>query len=155
MRHQTISRRVGARSGFTTNQQHLQQHTALLVMRRSVVTRKSNKMRICRFPSLAVLASSHNGIEKVRGSTPLISTTKVCVQYKGFRAFWSARSPAWNERCEMLYNILQHTRQVRPKGQKVCAQHETKANRVCVRQSRPVVLLGSAPRRKEAAASPA
>jgi hypothetical protein len=44
-------------------------------------------MRICRFPSLAVLASSHDGIEKVRGSTPLISTINVRVQIKGFPRF--------------------------------------------------------------------
>ncbi len=33
-------------------------------------------MRVCLWPSLAVLALVQNGIEKVRGSTPLISTNR-------------------------------------------------------------------------------
>ena len=36
--------------------------------------RQSAKMRVCLWPSLAVLALVQDGIEKVRGSTPLIST---------------------------------------------------------------------------------
>ena len=37
--------------------------------------RQSAKMRLCRALSSAVLAPLQDGIEKVRGSTPLISTT--------------------------------------------------------------------------------
>ena len=33
-------------------------------------------------------------IEKVRGSTPLISTTPYCVQIQGFPRFLFARTPA-------------------------------------------------------------
>ena len=36
--------------------------------------RQAAKMRVCLWPSLAVLALVQDGIEKVRGSTPLIST---------------------------------------------------------------------------------
>ena len=49
--------------------------------------RQSAKMRLCRTLSSAVLPSSANGIEKVRGSTPLISTTLDCVQIQGFPRF--------------------------------------------------------------------
>ena len=56
--------------------------------------RQSAKMRLCRALSSAVLAPLQDGIEKVRGSTPLISTSSDCVQNKGFRVFSSSRSPA-------------------------------------------------------------
>ena len=39
------------------------------------MTQNAVKMRLCRFLSSCVIPSSANGIEKVRGSTPLISTT--------------------------------------------------------------------------------
>ena len=38
--------------------------------------RQSAKMRLCRALSSAVLAPLQDGIEKVRGSTPLISTNR-------------------------------------------------------------------------------
>ena len=37
--------------------------------------KEAEKMRLCRALSSAVLAPLQDGIEKVRGSTPLISTT--------------------------------------------------------------------------------
>ena len=49
--------------------------------------RQSAKMRLCRALSSAVLAPLQDGIEKVRGSTPLISTTLDCVQIQGFPRF--------------------------------------------------------------------
>lgn len=40
------------------------------------MTRNAVKMRLCRFASARVNPFSANGIEKVRGSTPLISTNR-------------------------------------------------------------------------------
>ena len=42
--------------------------------RHSDMSPESAKARLCRAPSSLVVSSADNGIEKVRGSTPLIST---------------------------------------------------------------------------------
>ena len=44
-------------------------------------------MRRFLFGDIAQLVERLNGIEKVRGSTPLISTTSNCVQIQGFPRF--------------------------------------------------------------------
>jgi hypothetical protein len=41
-------------------------------------------MRLCHFRALSVPSWADNGIEKVRGSTPLISTIHVRVLLQGF-----------------------------------------------------------------------
>ena len=67
--------------------------------------RQAAKMRVCLWPSLAVLALVQDGIEKVRGSTPLISTNRFRVQNKGFSGFLVSRRPT-GERVGKC--ILQH-----------------------------------------------
>ena len=49
--------------------------------------RQSAKMRLCRALSSAVLAPLQDGIEKVRGSTPLISTIPKTAIPRGFSRF--------------------------------------------------------------------
>ena len=51
-----------------------------------------------RHGDIAQLVERLNGIEKVRGSTPLISTIPDMRNYKGFRAFRSARRPVRSRR---------------------------------------------------------
>jgi len=41
-------------------------------------------MRLCPWPFPAVLATAEHGIEKVRGSTPLISTIPIVCKIQGF-----------------------------------------------------------------------
>ena len=49
--------------------------------------RQAAKMRVCLWSSPAILALVQDGIEKVRGSTPLISTSSDCVQIQGLPRF--------------------------------------------------------------------
>ena len=46
--------------------------------------KEAEKMRLCRALSSAVLAPLQDGIEKVRGSTPLISTTPKDLDERSF-----------------------------------------------------------------------
>ena len=59
------------RCGFKTNIVHTVREVGFMDYEQ---IRQSAKMRLCRALSSAVLAPLQDGIEKVRGSTPLIST---------------------------------------------------------------------------------
>ena len=59
------------RRGFKTNIVHTVREVGFMDYEQ---IRQSAKMRLCRALSSAVLAPLQDGIEKVRGSTPLIST---------------------------------------------------------------------------------
>lgn len=58
------------------------------------MSEESIKTRLWRMQSIPVHPSAGNGIEKVRGSTPLISTIRIVCKYKGFRVFWPMRESA-------------------------------------------------------------
>ena len=60
------------RRGFKTNIVHTVREVGFMEYEQ---IRQSAKMRLCRALSSAVLAPLQDGIEKVRGSTPLISTS--------------------------------------------------------------------------------
>jgi len=81
------------------------------------VTPDALKMRLCHPLSFPVPASAENGIEKVRGSTPLISTNGKCVQNKGFRDFWPSRRPGLAV-CWRRFTTLYNTRRAETKGQR-------------------------------------
>ena len=98
---------------------------------------------------IAQLVERLNGIEKVRGSTPLISTTCLCAKYKGSRVFRSMRRPARSWIVGVLQHFTTHGRVPGHSGESV-RTNENQAKRVGVRQSRPVVLLRPTPRRKAA-----
>ena len=125
-------------------------------MRRYDGSLKSVKSRSPSWPSLAVPATAENGIEKVRGSTPLISTIRFRVQNKGFPRFLlcaAARPDRGVKGVLIHFNTLRRVQC--PSGRKVCAHGKTEANGVDMGQPRPLVLLGATPRRKEAAERPA
>lgn len=84
---------------------------------------------------------------------PLSPPFRFVCKYRGFRVFWSSRMPARNEDCRVIYNTLQHSAGC-PHGRKVCVQHEIQANRVGLRQSRPLVLFRATARRRTPKARP-
>ena len=58
------------------------------------ISEESIKTRLWRMLAFPVHPSAGDGIEKVRGSTPLISTIRIVCKYKGFRVFWPTRESA-------------------------------------------------------------
>ena len=101
---------------------------------------------------IAQLVERLNGIEKVRGSTPLISTIRFRVQNKGFPRFLLCAAVRPDRGVKGVLIHFNTLRRVQcPSGRKVCAHGKTEANGVGVGQPRPLVLLCSTPRRKEAA----
>ena len=113
--------------------------------------RQSAKMRLCRALSSAVLAPLQDGIEKVRGSTPLISTTLDCVQIQGFPRFLVC---AVARPDGAFWGVLIHFKTSRtglPETAESVRTNEDEANGVGLGQPRPLVLLGEAAGRKDAA----
>lgn len=147
----TISRRRVS-SGFTTKLQHKPGGGENV---RSRLSENARKMPEKPSPSLVVLRSCENGIEKVTSSTLVISTTLDCVQIQGFPRFRSSRKSARRRARRVFYNTLQHDAGFAPQGAESVRTNENQANRVGVRQSRPLVLFRPAPRRKAAATSAA
>ena len=82
-------------------------------------------MRVFFFGDIAQLVERLNGIEKVRGSTPLISTIHFRVQNKGFSGFLVFPQLRPNEgwKCGLQhFTTLYNTRAGCPIGRKVCTQ---------------------------------
>ena len=70
------------------------------------------------FGDIAQLVERLNGIEKVRGSTPLISTIKIVCKIRVFLQFWSANEPAQRWRCRGFTTFYNTSRVA--ERQKVC-----------------------------------
>ena len=86
----SISRAEGV--GGVYNKPTTRAHLRVIEPRESH-TRNPAKTTSRRFAPSRSLPSSSNGIEKVRGSTPLISTIHKCVQIQGFPRFRSRGRP--------------------------------------------------------------
>ena len=80
------------------------------------------------FGDIAQLVERLNGIEKVRGSTPLISTIKIVCKIRVFCNYGQQMNPPEDG----VIGVLQHftTLQGSPKGRKCAHIHETQASRV-------------------------
>ena len=139
------------RRGFTTKLQHKRMAEK---SRYSAPARNAAKMRVCRSQAFSAPLSVWNGIEKVRGSTPLISTLQMCANRRVSACFLSMWMPArgGGARC---FTTLYNTRAGLPAMAESVCTYENQADGVGVRQSRPMVLCGSTTRRKTSAASPA
>lgn len=72
------------------------------------MSEESIKTRLRRMQSIPVHPSAGDGIEKVRGSTPLISTIRNVCKHKGFRVFWPTRESARRGR-EGCFTTLYNT----------------------------------------------
>ena len=136
---------------FTTELQHMRM---VEKSRNSAPAQYAVKMRLCRSRAVSVSISGGHGIEKVRGSTPLISTLQMCANRRVSACFLSMWMPArgGGARC---FTTLYNTRAGLPAMAESVCTDETQADGVGIRQSRPMVLFGSTARREEAAASPA
>ena len=79
----------------------------------------------------------------------------LCAKKRGFRVFSSTRKPARRRAGRVFYNTLQHSDGFRPARAESVRTNEIEANGVGFRQPRPLVLLRTTARGKEAEASPA